>query len=89
MPESIAEFKHESIQDRQSIVKYLKTLWEGIENGRIVFDSEEEEIELVPSDLITLKLRVVRAEDRSRINLQFSWKAKSGSTKSGNLIVRT
>ena len=47
MPESIAEFKHESIQDRKSIVKYLKTLWEGIDNGRIAFHSEDDEIELI------------------------------------------
>ncbi len=89
MPESITEFKHESIQDRKSIVKYLKTLWEGIDNGRIAFHSEEDEIELIPPDLMNLKLRVVHAEDRSKIILQIGWKPNEGKEKPGNLIVRT
>jgi len=35
------EFKHESLQDRETIVKYLTALGEGFKDGKILLGSKK------------------------------------------------
>ncbi len=54
------EFKHESVQDRESIAKYLNALCEGIQKGQLTFKNGDQEIELEPRGLINLEVKIKR-----------------------------
>ncbi|MBU2646645.1 MAG: amphi-Trp domain-containing protein [bacterium] len=70
------EFKHESYQDCETIVDYLKSIIEGIENGSISLGTEKTRIDLVPQGLLKLKIEAKRKSNSSKLNLQVSWKDK-------------
>ena len=44
MKDKSNQFRHESLQDTNAVVKYLKALAEGIEKGTLQFRDEESEI---------------------------------------------
>ncbi len=67
-------FKHVSVQDRASIVKYLEALAEGISNGNIHFRNGEHEANLNPAKLIDLEVKVKSDNQRSNINVKLTWK---------------
>ena len=83
------EFKHESYQDRETIVDYLQSIIEGIEKGTISMGNSKTKIELEPKGLLKLKVEAKRKSSSSKFNLQISWKddVKSKSTKSEELSI--
>lgn len=72
------EFQHESIQDNHSVGQYLQALIDGMENGKIVFNSEKEEIVLYPGDLVEMVIKAKKKGDKNKIALKFSWKDTPG-----------
>lgn len=83
------EFKHESLQDRQSIVKYLNALSEGFENGQLVFANKEKQIIFEPRGLLKLDVKAKRKNDKVKLSLKFSWKEDSAvnNMENGPLII--
>ena len=71
------EFRHESMQDRGSIVKYLKALSDGFERGELTFQKSSDHIILNPDGLIQLEIKAHRKPEKSRLTLKFSWKEKT------------
>ena len=67
------EFKHESIQDRISIVNYLNALSEGIQNGHLLVENTEDSIVLEPVGLLNLEVKAKRTDSKSKITLKLSW----------------
>ena len=68
------EFRHESIQDRASVVRYLKALITGIERGHLELDSGEQSFVLEPQGLMKLEIRARRKQGRVKAVLKFSWR---------------
>ena len=58
-----SSFRHESLQDAESIQELLKA----------VSSDEEGEIRMEPEGLLNLKLTASREEGRHRINLRITW----------------
>lgn len=77
MASSDKEFKHESYQDRDTILEYLKSITEGIEKGAISLGNQRERVELEPDGLLKFKIEAKRKADRSKLSLQVSWKHDS------------
>lgn len=67
------EFKHESYQDRVSIVKYLEALCDGVSNGRIVFGNNEKQIVLEPKGLLKFDVKAKRKDEKQKVTLKISW----------------
>ena len=67
------EFDHESIQDRQSIRQYLKTLKEGLKNGSLMFASENEKITLTPAEMMRLSVKTKKKDGKSKLSIKLSW----------------
>lgn len=78
------EFKHESLQDRQSIVKYLNALSEGFENGQLVFANKDKQIIFEPRGLLKLDVKAKRKNEKVKLSLKFSWKEDSEVNNMGN-----
>jgi len=68
------EFRHESLQDCESIVKYLKALMEGFESGHLQLANGGEPIVLEPTGLLKLDLKARRKDDRNKLSIKVSWK---------------
>lgn len=68
------EFKHESLQDAEAIVRYLNALSDGFGKNRLVFGSSQQSVEFEPARLIKLDVKAKRKNNKTRITLRFSWK---------------
>lgn len=73
-------FQYESYQDLKTIQKFLDSLKNGFEQGKITFHSGDDEISLEPLDLLKFSLRAQKKDDKCKLQIKISW--KEGSIKS-------
>jgi len=73
MSEADDEFKHESIQDTELIIKYLDALTEGFKNGKLVFGTKLKKFILEPNGLLRLGINAKRKGKKVKISLKASW----------------
>jgi len=82
-------FRHESLQNRDSIQAILQALTEGIAKGKVSFSDDDDSISMAPDGLLNLKLNVSQEDSRNRINLRITWEDKKKKTlKKSRLSVR-
>jgi len=82
-------FRHESLQDRDSIQAILMALTEGIAKGKVTFSDDDDSISMLPDGLLNLKLIVSQEDNRNRINLRITWEDRKKRTlKKSRLSVR-
>jgi len=67
-------FKHESVQDLDSLLKYLKAVTEGLEKGKIRLSTKNKELVLEPRGLVKFDVEAKRKGDFRKFSLKFSWK---------------
>ncbi len=68
------EFAHESLQDTETIGKYLEALAQGFRTGHLEFTSGKKDIELEPHGLLELAVRAKRKDGSARISIDVQWK---------------
>jgi amphi-Trp domain-containing protein len=68
------EFEHDSLQDTETLVAYLKEVTRGFEEGKLSVSGRDGEINLEPRGMIRFELRVSERADRCRLNMRFTWK---------------
>ncbi len=73
MKQEKTSFRHESIQDLNSITAILKALTKGLERGELVLSDESGEISLNPQGLLNLKVSGSQNESQDRLNIRISW----------------
>ena len=82
-------FRHESLQNRDSIQTILKALNEGIAKGKVSFSDDDDSISMAPDGLLNLKLSVSQEDNRNRINLRITWEDRQKKAlKKSRLSVR-
>ncbi len=69
----LREFEYDSLQDRESIVKYLDAISQGFARGRLVFGSEGERMILEPQGLIKFSIKVSDKSDKVKLSVKFTW----------------
>lgn len=79
-------FRHESLQDRDSIQAILKAITQGIAKGKLTLSDEEGEMVLNPDGLLQLKVTATQDTDRHRLNLRITWQAEESKLKSGKTL---
>jgi len=67
------EFKHESLQDKESIVKYLNALSEGISGGSLLFGTDKKKVVLEPAGLLNFGVKAKRRGRKFKLQLNLSW----------------
>ena len=68
------DFRHESVQDRQSIVRYLHALTAGIEKGHLELGTAEHMLALDPTGLLELEVRAKRKAGRVSLAIKLQWR---------------
>ncbi|WP_178862065.1 amphi-Trp domain-containing protein [Thiomicrorhabdus cannonii] len=66
-------FEHESLQDKDAIVQYLKALTEGIEKGEVLLSDDDEKVTLNPTPFGRFKLKATRSKKVQELRLKISW----------------
>ena len=84
-------FNHESLQDRKTIIRYLKTISDGIHKGALSFADDTNEITLTPDGVIRLKVNVLREDNKRELQISFNWQEPDALTEDdpGILIIST
>lgn len=73
MAKKTEEFKHESLQDQDAIINYLKAVIEGFKKGKILLSDEDDSITLTPEKLAELKIKAKQSDKKQSVSLKFSW----------------
>jgi amphi-Trp domain-containing protein len=68
------DFRYESVQDRQSIVKYLQAITAGIEQGQISFGTHDHSLTLEPNGMLELQVRAKRKGGRVKLGIKLYWR---------------
>lgn len=66
-------FEHESLQDKDSIINYLKAVSDGFKKGRIKFSDEDDELTLTPEKMANLRIRAVQSKKSQELRIKISW----------------
>ena len=69
------DFRHESLQDRETIVDILSSLQQGLSKGTLKFSDEDNEITLKPSGLLNLKIKASGSNELNVLDLRISWQS--------------
>lgn len=86
MKQNKKNFRHESLQDQQSILKILAAVTEGLEKGRLVLSDENDEIVLSPQGLLQLKFSAAQEDNRSSFSLKVSWQTEAEKIVQKNIL---
>ncbi len=71
------KFRHESLQDRESIGKYLNALSDGFRTGRLQFSWKDKRLVLEPKSLIKFDLETKKKDGEVKMMLRFRWEEPS------------
>ncbi|MGD8564316.1 MAG: amphi-Trp domain-containing protein [Desulfarculaceae bacterium] len=83
MSEPSGRFKHQSLEDPQSIVKYLSALKDGFENGALVFSTNGKRLIVKPQGLVNLEVEAKRKGEGIKLNLKFRWNEEEPAHEDG------
>jgi amphi-Trp domain-containing protein len=83
------KFRHESLQDSESIGKYLNALSDGFLNGKLRFSWKDKKLVLEPQSLIKFDIETKKKDGEVKMNLRFRWEeASQGSMyEDGPLVI--
>lgn len=77
MAKNTHSFKHESLQDKASVVSYLNLIAQGIEKGQIHLANEDEDVTLNTLGLSRLKIKAKQAKSHQEIRITLAWSGDS------------
>ncbi len=66
-------FRHESLQQRDEIVKMLKAITKGLASGELLLSDGEDDIKLKPRGLIHLKVKASQVDVYNKLSLDINW----------------
>lgn len=69
-------FRHESLQDPDSIKALLKALTNGIARGKVVLEDEDGSMIMEPEGLLHLKMRAKQDDDHNSLSIKISWQGE-------------
>ncbi len=81
MPRSHESFKHESLQDCDSITKYFNALSEGFCGGTLSLSTDSKRLLLKPHGLIRLEVEGKRKDGQVKLSLHFHWSEEAPGTE--------
>lgn len=82
---SSQRFRHESLQDCDSIQSLLDAITQGIAKGKITLKDDDDTIIMEPDGLIRMKLTAVQEDGRNRLDLRLTWQSEDDVPKGKSL----
>lgn len=83
------DFRHESLQDRETIADLLSSLQQGLNKGTLKFDDEDNEITLKPSGLLNLVIKASSSNELDVLDVRISWQRDQSKKIKKELKVST
>ncbi|MBK8261308.1 MAG: amphi-Trp domain-containing protein [Nannocystis sp.] len=85
------EFRHESLEDRHSIAKYLTALAEAFANGNLTFRHDGQRISLEPAGLLKFDVKAARKRGAVKVSLRLHWQEEEEERDPsvGSLVIKT
>lgn len=80
-------FKHESLQDLDTIIAYLEAVRDGFARRRLILTDQDKELVLVPKGLVRFDLEAKCKGQSCKLTLKFAWKDQPSDQESGNLAI--
>lgn len=80
------DFRHESVHDPRSIVKYLQAITTGIERGHIQLGAAEHLLDLRPKGMLEFEVRAKRRGGRVMLALELHWRESDEHDPAGNTL---
>jgi amphi-Trp domain-containing protein len=81
-------FSYESVQDRETIVRYLTALAEGFEAGTLTFHWKDKEVVFRPDGLLTFSMEAKRKESQHKLTFKIGWtEGRARPSESGPLVI--
>jgi amphi-Trp domain-containing protein len=74
-------FRHDSLQDAESIQAILAAISEGIATGKVCFSDEDDKLVMHPEGLLHLKVTASQEDNHHRINIRVSWQVEDKRMK--------
>jgi len=71
----------ESILEAEKIADYLEKIAEGLKEGKIQVDGENEILTLNPEKSVELKIKAKQKEDEEKISIKLKWEKKEKAGK--------
>ena len=68
-----SRFRHESLQDGESVERLLSALTKGIAKGKIVLEDEDGKMVMEPKGLANLKISASQDEKKNRLYIRLTW----------------
>ncbi|CCO23806.1 amphi-Trp domain-containing protein [Maridesulfovibrio hydrothermalis] len=68
------KFVFESLQDSETIRRFLNSLVDGFDSGKISLSTNGDEIELIPKGLLNFSVKAKRKDKNNKIAIKISWK---------------
>ena len=66
-------FRHESLQDGETVKRLLNALVAGISKGRIELEDEDGAMILTPHGLAHLKISASQDDKKNRLDIRLTW----------------
>lgn len=76
--EKETRFKYESVQDAETLKRYLEAVTAGFAAGELRFASREGEVVLHPEGMIGFLVEAKSMGGRMKLHLKFSWREDGG-----------
>ena len=85
------EFRHESLEDRHSIAKYLTALAEAFASGNLTFRHDGERIDLEPRGLLKFDIKAARKRGAVKVSLRLHWQEEEADRDPavGALVIKS
>jgi len=74
MAEDDEIFEYETIQDRETVVGYLKAITDGFREGVLLFGTADRKVILQPRGLVKVALEAKRKKNRNKLTFKISWR---------------
>jgi amphi-Trp domain-containing protein len=68
------KFVFESMQDAESIRKYLQAVMDGLDKGQFVVAAGDEQLVLQPTELLNFTVKARKRGGSGRLSLTISWR---------------
>jgi len=68
------KFIFESVQDAESIRKYLQAVMDGLDSGKLVVAAGEQQLVLQPGELLTFTVKAAKRGGAGKLGLVISWR---------------
>ncbi len=87
--EKETRFKYESVQDAETLKRYLEAVTAGFAAGELRFSSREGELALHPKGMVGFLIEARSTGGRMKLHLKFSWREDGGEGEGDNGLTVT